>query len=235
MKLFHLISTRIFIRKKYKGMFLSQFTDRNVLSQFTDRDVLSQFPEMSFPVYRQGCPFPVYRQGCSFPVCRQGCPFPVNRQGCPFPVYRQGVLSQFADRDVLSQFTDRDVRSQFTDRDVLSQVTDRNVLLFTDLSSLTNPGTTLSGAVVHIEAASLENQQYGFRTGPTQTNLYSHKRWLEAGKVHYPCCEHKGADQLRSYCEADKLICAFVFAYADCWFSHEAAHRRLQRCMFLSS
>ena len=21
-----------------------------------------------------------------------------------------------------------------------------------------------------------------------------------------------------------KLICAFVFAYADCWFSHEAAH-----------
>ena len=21
-----------------------------------------------------------------------------------------------------------------------------------------------------------------------------------------------------------KLICVFVFAYADCWFSHEAAH-----------
>ena len=40
------------------------------------------------------------------------------------------------------------------------------------------------------------------------------------------CSENKGADQLRSYCEADliaKLICAFVFAYADCWFSHAAA------------
>ena len=24
--------------------------------------------------------------------------------------------------------------------------------------------------------------------------------------------------------ESSKLICVFVFAYADCWFSHEAAH-----------
>ena len=24
-----------------------------------------------------------------------------------------------------------------------------------------------------------------------------------------------------------KLICAFVFAYADCWFSHAAAHMEL--------
>ena len=30
----------------------------------------------------------------------------------------------------------------------------------------------------------------------------------------YPCSENKGA----------KLICAFVFAYADCWFSHVLAH-----------
>ena len=35
----------------------------------------------------------------------------------------------------------------------------------------------------------------------------------------------KGADQLRSYCGAvtAKLICAFDFAHADCWFSHAAA------------
>ena len=32
--------------------------------------------------------------------------------------------------------------------------------------------------------------------------------------MYYPCSENKGADQLR----------AFVFAYADCWFSHGAAH-----------
>ena len=25
-----------------------------------------------------------------------------------------------------------------------------------------------------------------------------------------------------------KLICVFVFAYADCWFSHEAAHLLLK-------
>ena len=32
--------------------------------------------------------------------------------------------------------------------------------------------------------------------------------------MYYPSSENKGADQ---------LICVFVFAYADCWFSHEAA------------
>ena len=28
---------------------------------------------------------------------------------------------------------------------------------------------------------------------------------------------------LISFAVTAKLICAFVFAYADCWFSHEAA------------
>ena len=31
-------------------------------------------------------------------------------------------------------------------------------------------------------------------------------------ELYYPSSENKGADQL------------FVFAYADCWFSHGAAH-----------
>ena len=30
---------------------------------------------------------------------------------------------------------------------------------------------------------------------------------------------------LISFAVTAKLICAFVFAYADCWFSHEAAHQ----------
>ena len=30
---------------------------------------------------------------------------------------------------------------------------------------------------------------------------------------------------LISFAVTAKLICVFVFAYADCWFSHEAAHR----------
>ena len=38
-------------------------------------------------------------------------------------------------------------------------------------------------------------------------------------EVYYPCSENKGADQLRGY-----LICVFVFAYADRWFSDVAAH-----------
>ena len=49
-----------------------------------------------------------------------------------------------------------------------------------------------------------------FRPGPTQTGLYSHRRWLEAANVeelYYPCGENKGADQLRSYCEADLRLC----------------------------
>ena len=32
------------------------------------------------------------------------------------------------------------------------------------------------------------------------------------------------AKALISFAVTAKLICAFVFAYADCWFSHEAAH-----------
>ena len=33
-----------------------------------------------------------------------------------------------------------------------------------------------------IESTDMHNKmkQYGFRTGPTQTDLYSHRRWLEA-------------------------------------------------------
>ena len=51
--------------------------------------------------------------------------------------------------------------------------------------------------------------------------------------LHYPSSENKGADQLRSY---PKLICVFVFAYADCWFSHEVAQIfGKKRNLYLSS
>ena len=39
--------------------------------------------------------------------------------------------------------------------------------------------------------------------------------------MYYPSSENKG---VISFAVTAKLICAFVFAYADCWFSHEAAH-----------
>ena len=41
----------------------------------------------------------------------------------------------------------------------------------------------------------------------------------EEKEVYYPCSENKGANQHTS-----KLISVFVFAYAECWVSHEAAH-----------
>ena len=58
----------------------------------------------------------------------------------------------------------------------------------------------------------------------TNRTVQSQKMVMEkVEELYYPCIENKGADQLRSSVTA-KLICAFVFAYADCWFSHAAVH-----------
>ena len=47
------------------------------------------------------------------------------------------------------------------------------------------------------------------------------KVWIwKVEELYFPCSENKGADKLRGYREADLRLC---FAYADCWFSHEAA------------
>ena len=35
---------------------------------------------------------------------------------------------------------------------------------------------------------------------------------------------------LISFAVTAKLVCVFVFAYANCWFSHEAAH--IQKAVF---
>ena len=44
------------------------------------------------------------------------------------------------------------------------------------------------------------------------------KFWIwKLEELYYQSSENKGADQLRS-------ICTFVFTFADCWFSHAAAH-----------
>ena len=47
--------------------------------------------------------------------------------------------------------------------------------------------------------------------------------------MYYPSSENKSADQLRGYHE---LICVFVFAYAERWFSHFRICRTLvfSRC-----
>ena len=46
--------------------------------------------------------------------------------------------------------------------------------------------------------------------------------------MYYPCSENKGADQLRGYV---KMICAFVFAQAFCWFSYAVAHMIIAKCL----
>ena len=38
---------------------------------------------------------------------------------------------------------------------------------------------------------------------------------------------------LISFAVSAKLICAFVFAYADGWFSHTAAHLVFSTCIML--
>ena len=77
-------------------------------------------------------------------------------------------------------------------------------------------------------AASWENQKCGFRTGLSQTELYKHRSRLEAWNFGFKKkrnCTIRVAKTkaLISFAVTAKLICVFVFAYADCWFSHEMA------------
>ena len=70
-----------------------------------------------------------------------------------------------------------------------------------------------------------KNQHCGCRTGPIQTELYKHRRWLKAGNLgfrKYRNCTIRVAktEALISFAVAAKLI---HISYADCWFSH-AAH-----------
>ena len=79
----------------------------------------------------------------------------------------------------------------------------------------------------------------GFQPGPTQTGLYKHRRWLETGnfgfrKMRNCTIRVAKTKALISFAVTAKLICVFVFAYADCCFFHGAAHIKLeyQTCHF---
>ena len=62
-----------------------------------------------------------------------------------------------------------------------------------------------------------------YRAVQSQKMVRGWKFWIEkVEELYYPCCENKGADQLRSYCEADLPLC-FRLIYADCLFSHSSA------------
>ena len=58
--------------------------------------------------------------------------------------------------------------------------------------------------------------------------MYSHRRWLEAGNFGFRkyrnCSIHVAKTKaLISFAVTAKLICSFVIAYGDCWFSHAVA------------
>ena len=79
-------------------------------------------------------------------------------------------------------------------------------------------------------AASWENQHSGFRSGLTQTRLYSYRRWLEAWNFGFRKkrdCTIRVAKTMAliSFAVTAKLICVFVFACAKRWFSHDVAQK----------
>ena len=68
----------------------------------------------------------------------------------------------------------------------------------------------------------------GFRPGPTQTWLYSHRRWLVACNFGFrkerDCTIRIAKTKALISCAVTaQLICVFVFAYAK-KFSYNAAH-----------
>ena len=63
----------------------------------------------------------------------------------------------------------------------------------------------------------------GFRPGQTQTELHSHRRWLETWNFGFK----KKRDCTIRVAVTTKLICTFVFAYAISRFSHNEAHLSL--------
>ena len=78
----------------------------------------------------------------------------------------------------------------------------------------------------------------GFGPGQTQTGLYSHRSWIEPGNFgfrkrrNYTIRVAK-TKALISFADTAKLICVFVFAYADCWFSHAMAQIIFQVALLL--
>ena len=90
----------------------------------------------------------------------------------------------------------------------------------------------------HNWAATWENQQCGFWPGLTQTRLYNYWRWLEAWnfvfrKKRYCTIQVAKTKALISFAVTAKLICVFVFAYAERWFFYDAAQILNNRPLFI--
>ena len=112
---------------------------------------------------------------------------------------------------------------------IVGHSTEHFCLFFAKVGFLIKYIVTIKGRFCR--AASWENHQCCFRTGPTQTDLYKRRKELEALNIGFKwernCTIREAKTKaLISFAVTAKLICVFVFAYADCWFSHEAAKLR---------
>ena len=73
----------------------------------------------------------------------------------------------------------------------------------------------------------VKNQQFGVRRGPTKAELDKYTKKLEAGNFGFRKYMNRTVrvaktKALISFVFA--FVCAFVFAYAKCWFAHDEAH-----------
>ena len=91
---------------------------------------------------------------------------------------------------------------------------------FSFLSSFEVTAREISNQPVREKTNNLGSYQVRHNIGCTGTeDGYRLEIWIyTAEEFYYPCSENKGADQLRSYCEADLRLC-----FRLCWFSHAAA------------
>ena len=93
-----------------------------------------------------------------------------------------------------------------------------------------NPEDRLSHNEAHIYEPRCEKTGLrDFRPDQTQTRLYNHTRWLEAGNFVFSkyrdCTIYVAKTKaLISFVVTAKLFCVFVFAYAKSRFSYNEAH-----------
>ena len=94
------------------------------------------------------------------------------------------------------------------------------------------PGGQLSSLVALSQMSRLVGKPAMWFPNRSDTNrpAQSQKQARTLKEVYYPCSKTKA---VISFAVIAKLICVFVFAYADCWFSHEAA-QMISNSKFLS-
>ena len=83
--------------------------------------------------------------------------------------------------------------------------------------------------IIAYEPVREKTNNLGFQPGLTQTRLYSHRSRLEACNFGFrkkkDCTIFVAKTKALISCAVTaQLICGFVFAYANCWFSHAQAH-----------